>query len=57
MSATDEEVQVNQRLYFPLSATDFPLHFLPQCYISVLPAGWEGGGRQMNGKYVDVSRK
>ncbi len=47
-------VRVNQRLYFLLSAKGLPLH---PCYVSVLPAGGEGGVRLRNGKYVDVSKK
>ncbi len=42
-------VRVNHQLYFPLSVTAFPLsawlYFPPQCYVSVLPAGGEGGVR------------
>jgi hypothetical protein len=37
----DYWVRVNQRLYFPLSATDF-LFPQPQCYVSMLPASGEG---------------
>jgi hypothetical protein len=36
-----QRVRINQRLYFPLSATDFPFP-PPQCYVSMLPAGVEG---------------
>jgi hypothetical protein len=38
-------VRVNQRLYFPLSATDFPF-LLPQCYVSLFTSRWGGGGKQ-----------
>jgi len=38
------------RLSAPLSAAMLLLRFPPQCYVSMLPAGGEGGIRQQNGK-------